>query len=120
MGVKRQRPSASRMRRSIFLLVATASLLLPRMTAAQGLTGALIGTVKDAQGGVLPRAAVRVTSPALIGGPLTVTTSEKGQLRYPALPPGTYILDIALEGFASYHEEDITVGAGATIERTES
>ena len=35
MGVKTQRPSASRMRRSIFLLVATASLLLPRMAAAQ-------------------------------------------------------------------------------------
>ncbi|MEO8257705.1 MAG: TonB-dependent receptor [Acidobacteriota bacterium] len=118
MGVTRQRPSANRLRRSIFLLVATASLLLPRMATSQAITGALIGTVKDAQGGILPGAVVRVTSTALIGGPLTVTVSEKGQLRYPALPPGAYILDISLEGFASYHEEDITIGAGATIERT--
>ena len=36
--------------------------------AAQALTGALIGTVKDEQGGILPGALVRVTSPALIGG----------------------------------------------------
>ena len=86
--------------------------------AAQGLTGALIGTVKDAQGGVLPGAVVRVSSPALIGGPATLTTNEKGQLRFPALPPGPYVLDIELQGFATYHEEDIRIGAGATIERT--
>jgi hypothetical protein len=88
------------------------------MAAAQGLTGALIGTVKDAQGGVLSGAVVRVGSPALIGSPDAMTTNDKGQLRFPALPPGRYVLDIALEGFAAYHEEDIRIGAGATIERT--
>src|SRR6185436_19929405 len=54
------------------------------MTSAQGLRGALIGTVKDAQGGVLPGASVQMSSPAIIGGALTMTTSEKGQLRFPA------------------------------------
>ena len=89
------------------------------IAAAQGLTGALIGTVKDAQGGVLPGAIVRVSSPALIGGPMTLTTNEKGQLRFPALPPGLYALDIeARRDSAPYHEEDIRIGAGATIERT--
>ena len=39
------------------------------MAAAQEVTGTLIGTVKDAQGGVLRGAVVRVSSPALIGGP---------------------------------------------------
>jgi len=88
------------------------------VAAAQGLAGALIGTVKDAQGGVIPGAAVRVSSPALIGGPSTVTTNEKGQLRFSALPPGSYMLDIEMPGFATYHERDISIGAGATIERT--
>jgi hypothetical protein len=88
------------------------------VTGAQGLAGALIGTVKDAQGGVTPGAVVRVSSPALIGGPSTVTTNEKGQLRFPALPPGSYALDIEAQGFAPYHEVDISIGAGATIERT--
>jgi hypothetical protein len=82
------------------------------------LTGALIGTVKDAQGGVLPGAVVRVSSPALIGGPAILTTNEKGQLRFPALPPGPYVFDIELQGFSPYHEEGISIGAGATIERT--
>jgi len=88
------------------------------MAPAQGLTGALIGTVKDAQGLVLPGAVVHVSSPALIGGPATMTTNEKGQLRFPALPPGPYMLDISIEGFEAYHEEAIRIGAGATIERT--
>ena len=104
--------------RTSVLVVAAACVLLPRVSAAQGVTGALIGTVKDAQGGVIPGASVRVSSPALIGGPAAQTTNEKGQLRLPALPPGSYVLDVALEGFASFHEADISIGAGATIERT--
>jgi hypothetical protein len=61
------------------------------VAAAQLLTGTLIGTVKDAQGGVLPKAIVRLSAPALIGGAETLTTNEKGQLRFPALPPGQYV-----------------------------
>jgi hypothetical protein len=101
----------------MFLLAAVFA-LQPCRAAAQGLTGALIGTVRDAQGGVLPGAVVRVSSPALIGGPETLITNEKGQLRFPALPPGQYVLDIEAPGFAPYHEEHIRIGAGATIERT--
>ncbi|HEV3214334.1 MAG TPA: TonB-dependent receptor [Vicinamibacterales bacterium] len=88
------------------------------MAVAQALTGALVGTVKDEQGAVLPGALVRVTSPALIGGPSTTTTNEKGQLRFPVLAPGPYLLEIELQGFATYHEEDVRIGAGATLERT--
>ena len=117
MDIKKRSPSAAR-RLALFLCVATAYALLPRMAAAQGLTGALIGTVKDAQGGVLPGAVVHISSPALIGGPATLITNEKGQLRFPALSPGVYALDIALPGCSTYHEENISVGAGATIERT--
>jgi TonB dependent receptor-like, beta-barrel/Carboxypeptidase regulatory-like domain len=102
---------------SLVILVLTC-VLIPRMAPAQGLTGTLIGTVKDGQGGVLPGASVRVTSPALIGRELTTTTNEKGQLRFLSLPPGVYALDIEMMGFATYHELDIRIGAGATIERS--
>ena len=95
-----------------------ACLLVPRITAAQGLTGALIGTVTDSQGGVLSGAVVRISSPALIGGELTTKTDERGELRFPSVPPGSYALDIVVEGFHPYREADIRIGAGATIERT--
>src|SRR5687767_1013044 len=100
-----------------FLVVAVC-MLPSQISAAQGLTGALIGTVRDSQQQVLPGAVVRVSSPVLMGGPETMVTNEKGQLRFPALPPGTYVLEIAFTGFRPYHEADVRIGAGATIERT--
>ena len=112
-----ERRSERRSARLLLVLIVAAS-VSPCLAAAQSLTGALLGTVTDEQGGVLPGASVRVTSPALIGGPATVTTSDKGQLRFPVLPPGTYVVDIELQGFAPYHEENIYIGAGTTLERT--
>ena len=61
---------------------------------------------------------VRVSSPALIGGAATTSPSEIGQLRFPSLPPGVYALEIEAPGFNPYHERDIAVGVGATLERT--
>jgi Carboxypeptidase regulatory-like domain/TonB-dependent Receptor Plug Domain len=117
MCAEREGPAATRRHRSL-LLVAVAALLLPGIVTAQGLTGDLIGMVKDDQGGVLTGARVRISSPALIGGPTTLTTNEWGQMRFPTLPPGAYTLDIEMPGFATWHEVNILVGAGATIERT--
>ena len=99
-------------------VLVTACILLPRVVFAQGLTGVLVGSVKDGQGGLLAGALVRVTSPALIQRELTTTTNEKGQLRFPALPPGSYVLEVELGGFATYHEEEVRIGVGGTIERT--
>ena len=90
----------------------------PQLASAQGLTGALIGTVSDQQGAAVAGALVRITSPALIGGALTTTTNERGQLRFPSLPPGAYVLEIELQGFGDYREADIRLGGGATIERS--
>jgi hypothetical protein len=93
-------------------------LFLPVSAAAfQGLTGALIGTVKDTQGGVIRGAEIRVASESLIGGALVQRTDEKGHLRFPILPPGTYALDVRLDGFAPYHEDGIAITAGSTLAR---
>ena len=98
--------------------LAIACVLAPWITFAQGLTGALIGTVTDEAGGVISGAVVRITSPALIARELTTKTDDKGQLRFPSVPPGSYALEIVLEGFHPYRDADIRIGAGATIERT--
>ena len=95
-----------------------ACLVLPSVTFGQGITGALIGTVSDHDGGVLRGAVAHLASPALIGSPSSVETNDRGQLRFQGLPPGLYTLDISLAGFAAYHEENIRIGAAATIERT--
>ena len=66
-------PRVGRICRALLLFAAAvAGILAPRASAAQGLTGALIGTVKDDQGGALSGASVRVASSALIGGSTTM------------------------------------------------
>jgi hypothetical protein len=100
------------------LTLSIACLLLPHLAAAQGLTGTLVGTVRDEQGATVPGGQVRITSQALIGGPRTVPTDESGRFRFPNLTPGSYTLDVDVQGFASIHEDDIRIGAGATLERT--
>ena len=117
MDAKRRVPSITGIRLWSIVLPVVASVLVPCILAAQSLTGALIGTVRDEQGAIIPGALVRATSPALIGGVVTMVTDERGQLRFPALPPGPYVLDIEFRGFGPYHEENISIGLGATLER---
>jgi hypothetical protein len=102
----------------VALMTVVAVTACPGFACSQELTGALVGTVKDVQGGAIEHADVRVTSTALIGGSLATITNDKGQLRFPLLPPGSYTLDIQKSGFAPYHEEDIAIGARATLQRT--
>jgi hypothetical protein len=117
MDTSKPRPTTAHLRPIVFLFTAVA-LMLPPLAVAQGLTGTLIGTVKDEAGGTLGGAQVRVSSSAQIGGTETRRTTDNGQLRFPSLASGSYALDIELPGFTAYHEEDIRIGAGATIERT--
>src|SRR5262245_39083101 len=74
---------------------------------AQGLTGALIGTVQDATGLALASATVRISSPALIGGKEEQPTNDRGQFRFQNLVPGLYTLEVHHPGFRAYRVEDI-------------
>jgi hypothetical protein len=85
---------------------------------AQVLTGSLAGTAKDETGGVLPGAVVTLVSPALIGGPATVTANDRGQFRFPSLAPGQYTLEVALANFAPYREDDLRIDLQSNVERT--
>ena len=85
-------------------------------SAAQVVTGLLIGTVRDGQGGALVAARVRLTSPVLIGGPMTAVTNDQGRFRFTLLPPGAYALEIDSPKFTAYRASDIRVGAGATVD----
>lgn len=102
------------------ILAAALLLLLPGTVFAQGggasSTGTIQGRVMDAQGAVLPGVTVTATSPALIQSQTTVT-SETGNYRFPAVPPGTYELSFELAGFNSLKRSgvSITLGFTATI-----
>jgi hypothetical protein len=76
-------------------------------------TGTIQGRVTDAQGAVLPGVTVTATSPALIQ-PQTTVTSETGNYRFPAVPPGTYELAYELAGFNTLKRSGISITLGFT------
>ena len=93
-------------------LICLASFVAP--TAAQEQRGALEGTIRDAQGAVLPGATVEARSAALIGV-RTVTTDTNGAYRFPALPPGDYLITATLTGFQEAKSQIITLSVGQTL-----
>ncbi|MEY4095114.1 MAG: hypothetical protein RLZZ53_2313 [Acidobacteriota bacterium] len=76
-------------------------------------TGTIQGRVTDAQGAVLPGVTVTATSPALIQ-PQSTVTSETGNYRFPAVPPGTYEVTYELAGFNSLKRSGISITLGFT------
>ena len=78
-------------------------------------TGTIQGRVADAQGAVLPGVTVTATSPALIQ-PQTTVTSETGNYRFPAVPPGTYTVTFELGGFTTLKRDGIAIALGFTAQ----
>src|SRR5687767_15857429 len=76
-------------------------------------TGTIQGRVTDAQGAVLPGVTVTATSPSALGSQ-TAVTSETGNYRFPAVPPGVYALSFELGGFNMLRREGIQIAPAFT------
>jgi hypothetical protein len=76
-------------------------------------TGTIQGRVTDAQGAVLPGVTVTATSPSALGAQTTIT-SETGNYRFPAVPPGAYTVTYELAGFNTVRREGIQIALGFT------
>ena len=95
---------------AIFLL----TLSTVAQVSAQVGDASLTGTVKDAQGGVLPGVAVTAESDELIR-PRTTVTDGSGRYRLANLPPGEYTLTAELDSFSIYKQEGVRMRAGANF-----
>jgi hypothetical protein len=103
------------MKRSASLLGLLALVLCLGAPAwAQEQRGALEGTVRDSQGAVLPGATVEARSAALIGV-RSVVTDAAGMYRFPALPPGDYLVTATLPGFREAKSQIITLSVGQIL-----
>jgi Carboxypeptidase regulatory-like domain/TonB-dependent Receptor Plug Domain len=105
------------MRRSLGLvriLLALTSLAIATTASAQVQSGSILVKANDAQGGVLPGAAVTLTS-SLLPTPMTSVTDTTGVTRFTSLPVGTYTVKIALPGFQTTNREGVVVLQSQTI-----
>ena len=76
-------------------------------------TGTIQGRLTDAQGAVLPGVTVTAASPSM-PGVQTAVSSETGNYRFPAIPPGTYALTYELSGFNKLIRDGVEIRLGFT------
>ncbi|CAM2006502.1 TonB-dependent receptor [Acanthopleuribacter pedis] len=98
------------------ILVFTFCLQLGLLWAQSATSGAMSGTVVDADGNPLPGVVLSVTSDALVRGSQTTVTSESGRYRLPSLPPGLYDVRAAMNGFKTAEVTQVRVSLGQIMD----
>src|SRR5229473_633637 len=96
----------------LLLLAMTFAVATPAM--AQIDQGRFTGTVKDAQGGVLPGVTVTAKSPALMGARAVVSEGD-GTYSLASLPSGEYELSFDLAGFQSFKRGNLKLLLGQIL-----
>jgi outer membrane receptor protein involved in Fe transport len=92
-----------------------------RSVRAQAITeGKMTGTVMSEDGVPLPGATVEISSPALLAGKRTATTSARGSFVFLNLPVGRYQITASRDAFKTVVRENIDVSAAtvATVDVT--
>ncbi|HUK15513.1 MAG TPA: TonB-dependent receptor [Bryobacteraceae bacterium] len=77
---------------------------------AQVLYGSIVGNVTDANGAVVPSAAVTATNQET-GVAASGTTNGAGEYNFVALQPGSYTIKVAMSGFKTLERRDLVVEA---------
>jgi hypothetical protein len=77
-------------------------------------TGTIQGTVKDANGDVVPGANVEIRNKDT-NTPRNLVTNEDGEFKAPLLQPGNYVVTIAKQGFKTTADDKIVLTVGQTL-----
>ncbi|HEV2647320.1 MAG TPA: TonB-dependent receptor [Acidobacteriaceae bacterium] len=101
---------------AVFAGIAFNLALSPPQALAQSgsSTGAIRGTVLDAQGALVPNATVTIMDTAM-GTSRTVVTDKEGAFQDLTLIPGTYEIDVQATGFAKLRATQIVITVGQTF-----
>ncbi|HTL01748.1 MAG TPA: carboxypeptidase-like regulatory domain-containing protein [Vicinamibacterales bacterium] len=97
------------------VLIAVVGLLMwGAPAAAQVATGNVAGTIKDAQGGVIPGATVSLVSQTR--GTVTDTVSNtNGDFVFVNVPQDTYTVKVTMDGFKTLERHDVPVSPGDRV-----
>ena len=92
------------------------TLLAPVAVWAQVTTGNVFGTVKDAQGGVLPGATVVLISETRGTKIGPVVTDEIGNFVVPNVTADTYTVEVSMQGFKELLRPGVAVSGGDRVQ----
>ena len=99
--------------RLVGLLVITCCLSVESPVFGQESTAEIRGRVMDAQNATIPGAVITITNQATGVVRQTVSTAD-GTYFITAVPPGLYLLEAGLSGFAKYARRDVRLDLGRT------
>ena len=95
-------------RKASMLCMLAALLSFGSVAFAQEQRGSLEGTVRDAQGAVLP--GVEITAMQIdTGGMRTTVSNETGSFVFAAVQPGRYTVRIEMQGFSAIERKNLTL-----------
>lgn len=80
---------------------------------AQGVTGTVLGSVKDAQGGVIPGATITLISDARGTASAPVFTNESGDFVFPNAVADTYTIQVEMPSFRTLRRSGVDVSPGS-------
>ena len=88
--------------------------LLSSLLVTQGSGGALAGTVRDSEGGVLPGATITLTGGGVPPSVHEAVAEPDGAFVLSPIAPGRYLLRVAFPGFEP-HESTVVIGRGVVV-----
>src|SRR5687768_2882365 len=97
------------------VLVAMLSLAAPMAAAAQITTGTVVGTVQDAQGGVVPGVTVVLVSQTRGTKMVPVVTGAQGNFVVPNVTPDAYTVEVTMAGFKTISRANVAVSGGDRV-----
>ena len=104
--------------RRIVLVVVTLVTLTPALVFGQSSASALSGAVKDSSGATIPGATIRIVN-AATSASVVVVSDGQGAYQSDPLTPGTYRVEVTLDGFeAATRQIVIDLGKAAVADFT--
>jgi hypothetical protein len=96
-------------------LIAAVFLLGASIASAQITTGSIAGTVKDAQGGVIPGANVILTSESQNTTSAPVVTNGTGDFVFVNVKSDTYTIEVSMPSFKTIKKTGVRLGAAERV-----
>jgi hypothetical protein len=105
-----------RVRRDLETIVLVVLLCaIARLAAAQANTATVFGSVKDAQGGVIPGATVTLISDTQGTRSAPAITNDTGDFVFPNIPADTYTVQVEMASFKTLKHAGVFVSAGSRV-----
>jgi hypothetical protein len=99
---------------SLAVFLALTVVNMNSLRAQSGTSSALIGTISDATGAVVPNATVKATEEGT-GATRTARSNVEGRFLFAQVKPGTYQISVEAEGFGPAESKPESVAVGQTL-----